>query len=392
MILEAIVTRAHGAALSARVPPCGSELLLTQLRALHTAYPPVVPHERLNSKAEAYHHGTPCEAGRRQGSAPWPGGLRPPGSSGCTGSVLGICQRLRGHAATPTTSTWPPVRHSGGCATACCSPTAVHWQQGIPSGAAGQLLGATAGLSGRPKLQAHPACRRDTHCSDSPECTGVLASRSCPPGLWLGPRPLPHHGSLSRLPPSHAARFPVRLQPAGLGHRASSFPHVSSVARSFTRCCRSESATASSSTSGGSSILVGSSSSRSGIGSSASTTNSSSSRSYHSDADRPPDGWYERSSLTDLTRPASLFPNARVIRRKIVAHLGPTNSGTCGQAWRAGCGGGRQSCALLRQGGCPVGVGDGHAGVPRGCTALQHPASARCTPSPIQGLVLPITR
>lgn len=329
----------HGAALSAGGPLSwtfpgtrGSELLLTQVRALHTAYPPVVSHQHLVSKADVHHNGTPCEAGSRHGSTPWPCGLRPPGSPACTGSVLGICQRLRGHAATPTTSTWAPLRHSGGCATACCSPTAVHGQQlPIPSWAAVQLLGVTAG---------HPASRQGDRCSNSPKNTGVLASRSCTPGPWPGPHPPPRNRGLGRLPPSHAACFPVRLQPAGLGHGDPYCP-LPSPTRSFTRCYRSKGETASSSTRGGSSILVGRSGSsssrsdRSGTGSSMSTSNSSSCRCYHSDADRPPDGWYERASLTDLTRPASLFPNARAIRRKIVAHLGPTNSGTCGLAWLA---------------------------------------------------------
>lgn len=33
------------------------------------------------------------------------------------------------------------------------------------------------------------------------------------------------------------------------------------------------------------------------------------------------------SFITDLTQPASWFPTARALRRRVVAHLGPTNSG-----------------------------------------------------------------
>jgi hypothetical protein len=42
------------------------------------------------------------------------------------------------------------------------------------------------------------------------------------------------------------------------------------------------------------------------------------------------DGWNVPGSpahLTDLTCPASWYPAARMMRRRIVAHMGPTNSG-----------------------------------------------------------------
>ncbi|GIL59735.1 hypothetical protein Vafri_14458 [Volvox africanus] len=50
---------------------------------------------------------------------------------------------------------------------------------------------------------------------------------------------------------------------------------------------------------------------------------------------RPPDPGEAAAALTDLTRPASWYPLARSLKRKVVAHLGPTNSGKTHAALQA---------------------------------------------------------
>lgn len=50
-------------------------------------------------------------------------------------------------------------------------------------------------------------------------------------------------------------------------------------------------------------------------------------------------------SLTDLTSPSASYPLARSFRRKVVAHLGQTNSGACVPTNnRVAAAGGRQVC------------------------------------------------
>lgn len=41
----------------------------------------------------------------------------------------------------------------------------------------------------------------------------------------------------------------------------------------------------------------------------------------------PADSGSSPAHLTDLTCPASWYPAARMMRRRIIAHMGPTNSG-----------------------------------------------------------------